>query len=131
MNTKAAAAIADGLRISDIKNDDVLTELDLTRAKSLGVTLPDNCVTIEQLEREEALAKAKVEVVEANEVVEAMPMNSQQKRRLKEAFARSFKNECSHTWDNVNAVDVEAVISKLKQVAKVKVEANGQITIDF
>lgn len=125
VDAKGAAAIADGLRLSDIKNDDVLNEFDLTRAKSLGVTLPANCVTIEQLQREEAIPKAKVEVVEA------MPLNSQQKRRLKEAFARSFKTESSETWNNVNDVDVEAVISKLKEVAKVKVEANGQITIDF
>ena len=133
MDTKAKAAEADGLTFIDIKHDDVLTELDLIRAKSLGATLPADCVTIEQLEREEreeSTPKAKVEEVEAEEVVEK-PMNSQQKRRLKEAFARSFETESKQTWDNVNAVDVEAVVSKLKEVANVKVEANGQITIDF
>ena len=132
IDTKAAAAIADGLSMLDIKKDDVLTELDLIRAKNLGATLPANSVTIEQLEREEREAstpKVKVEVVEAKPLTKQQ--KSQQNRRLKEAFARSFETESKQTWDNVNAVDVEAVVSKLKEVAKVKVEANGQITIDF
>lgn len=131
VDAKAAAAIADGLRLGDIKHDHILTDEDVRTAQRLGATLPANYVTIEQLEQQEAEAKVKVEVVEAEEVVEAKPLTHQRKRRLKEAFARSFNEESTQTWDNVNAVDVEAVITKLKEVAKVKVEANGQITIDF
>lgn len=133
VDAKAEAAVADGLSLGDIKECNILYESDKEKAKRLGATLPPDCVTIEQIEREEALHKAKVE---EREIVEApveapKPMNSQQKRRLKEAFAESFKTDSKQSWDNVNAVDVEAVISKLKEVAKVKVEANGQITIDF
>ena len=131
VDAKAAAAIADGLRLGDIKHDHILTNEDVRTAQRLGATLPANYVTIEQLEQQEAEAKVKVEVVEAEEVVEAKPLTHQRKRRLKEAFARSFNQESKQTWDNVNAVDVEAVVAKLKEVAKVKVEANGQITIDF
>lgn len=134
IDTKAAAAEADGLSLGDIKDCSILYESDKAKAQRLGATLSPDCVTVEQIEREEALAKAKVEereLVEAPEVVEPKPLNSQQRRRLKEAFAESFKTDSSQSWGNVNAVDVEAVISKLKEVAKVKVEANGQITIDF
>lgn len=131
LDTKAAAAEADGLSLGDIKDYNILYDRDKAKAEKLGATLSPDSVTIEQIEREDALLKAEVEVVEAPEVVEPKPLNSQQKRRLKEAFAESFKTDSKQSWGNVNAVDVEAVVSKLKEVCKVKVEANGQITIDF
>ena len=145
LDTQFEAMRADGVPFSAVLHGDRLTERDLRAAEALGVKLPLGVVT------EEAAAKIVehwADVCKANkpfdveaeanddetvaEIVEAAaPLNPQQVRRIKEAAMKAAADPSTWKYNKVTPLDVEAVISTLRECCEVSVEADGQISIKF
>lgn len=144
-DTQLEAMKADGVPFTAVLNSHRLTERDLRYAAALGVELPQGVLTeeaaaklVRHWEEQSKLNKpANVEAAaeeDDNEVeveAAAAPLNPQQKRRIKEAALKAAAAETSWKYNKVTPLDVEAVISTLKEVCEVSVEADGQISLKF
>ena len=141
-DTQLEAMCADGVPFTAVMNSESLTEKDLRYTEALGVELPQWVITEEAAAKivrywEEQSRINKPSVEEAEEeaeeehVVDDTPLNSQQKRRIKEAALKAAATENNWKYNKITPMVVEAVISKLKEVCEVSVEADGQISIKF
>lgn len=134
VDTYWQALQADGVPFTAVLHGDRLSERDIREAAALGVELPRGVITeeaartiVDGMRTAAATKEVEVEVEAA-----AAPINAQQKRRIKEAALNAASND-KNAWPNakISPLDVEAVISTLKEICELSVEADGQISIKF
>lgn len=147
LDTQLDAMRADGVPFAAVLNGHKLSDRDLRHAAALGIELPQGVITEEAAAKivrhweEQSKLKKTASVEDAADIDEAgadideaaaaAPLNPQQKRRIKEAALKAVADENTWKYAKVTPLDVEAVISTLKEVCEVSVEADGQISIKF
>lgn len=128
-DTQLQSLCDDGVLLRCALRTDKLTERDKENAATLGVVIDDGVIT-EEVARKNVEASRIVSKVDKEARISNL--NAQQKRRLKEAAISTASNSTNH-WSGakVKPVDVEVVMSALKEIANISVEADGQINIKF
>ncbi len=128
-DTQLQSLCDDGVFLRSALRSDKLTERDIKDAAALGVVINHGVVTKEVVLKN---VEASCVVSKVDNEARVSNLNAQQKRRLKEAAISTASNGANHWSDAVvKPADVEAVMSALKEIANISVEADGQINIKF